>query len=199
MNRITVGKIAGYTIATVAATMSYGHQVDLLDGAKLGALFGVVPYAWVVPATVDLLAIIALMVRTDPEATSQTQNVALVPLILAGSLSVAANVATAHTKVGAVVGVWTVLAYLIAEWFVSRMERKPAPEVIETAEDITRKAVKATEQELAARKRAGYDRMDRPEKAAWTKAYRERIAKRTSAAAPTSPGMPPVGELEYAG
>jgi hypothetical protein len=160
MNRITAAKIVGYTIATVAAASSYGHQVDLLTHAQLDPLFGIIPSEWVVPSTVDLLAIIALMVRTDREATAKTKLLALIPLILAGSLSVAANVATAHTKVGVVVGVWTVLAYLLAEWFVSMMERKSADADLTPRQIGARKAAATrasrtlTPRQIAARKGA---------------------------------------------
>jgi hypothetical protein len=126
MNRITTAKIVGYSIAGIAAVSSFGHQVELLASAQLDPLFGIVPAEWVTPTTVDSLAIIALIVRGAPEATKAMRRAALLPLVLAGGLSIAANVAVAHTLVGIIVGIWTVLSYLLAELFVSRLER-PAP------------------------------------------------------------------------
>ena len=185
MNRITVAKTAAYVIAAIAAISSYGHQVHLLELADLDPLFGIIPSEWVTPITVDSLAIVALMVRTSDTVTRRTKLWATLPLVLAGGLSVAANVALARNVVQVVVGVWTVAAYILAELFVSRMERK----VSAPAEDAVAKvARKVTDAERAARKRAGYSKMDRAAKAAWTKRYRERM----NATAPTSPGLGPV-------
>ncbi len=124
MSKVTIAKVVAYLIAFVAAVSSYGHQVYLLELADLDPLFGVIPSAWITPATVDSLAIIALMVRTSDAVTVTTRRWALVPLVLAGGMSVAANVATARNLVQVVVGVWTVAAYIIAELFVGKMERK---------------------------------------------------------------------------
>lgn len=196
MNRITVAKTAAYVIAAIAAVSSYGHQVHLLSLADLDPLFGFVPSEWVTPITVDSLAIVALMVRMSDTVTDKTKTLALLPLVLAGGLSVAANVALARNVVQVAVGVWSVLAYILAEIFVAKMERK----VSAPAEDAQAKvARKVTDAERAARKRAGYSKLDRAAKAAWTKRYRDR----TAAVAPTSPGLGPVSapsadELEYA-
>ncbi len=126
MNRITVAKIVGYSIATIAAVTSYGHQVELLALAELDPLFGIIPSEWVTPATVDSLAIVALIVRTAPLATEAMKRAALLPLVLAGGLSIAANVATAHNVVGVIVGVWTVAAYILAELFISKLDGRAA-------------------------------------------------------------------------
>jgi hypothetical protein len=188
MNRITVAKTGAYVIAGIAAVSSYGHQVHLLSLADLDPLFGFIPSEWITPITVDSLAIIALMVRTSDTVTAVTKRVAMLPLVLAGGLSVAANVAMARNAIQVIVGVWTVLAYIVAELFVAKMERKAtAPAVAQKT-----KARKVTEVEKAARKRAGYDDMDKSAKAAWSKSYRERTAKRTASTAPVSPGRIPV-------
>lgn len=193
MNRITVAKTAAYVIAGIAAVSSYGHQVHLLSLADLDPLFGIIPSEWITPVTVDSLAIIALMVRMSDTVTERTKQMAMLPLVLAGGLSVAANVALARNIVQVVVGVWSVGAYILAELFVAKMERK-----VSAPADMQAKVVrKVTEAEKAARKRAKYSEMSKADKAAWTKRYRER----TAAVAPTSPGLGPVsaptaGELE---
>jgi len=187
MNRITVAKTAAYVIATIAAVSSYGYQVHLLSLADLDPLFGLVPSEWVTPVTVDSLAIVALMVRMSDDVTERTRQLALFPLVLAGGLSVAANVALARNVVQVAVGVWTVLAYILAEIFVAKMERKAAAKA-----EATKGTVKVSDAEKAARKRAGYGAMSAVDKAAWTKQYRERKTRRTEAAAPVSPGYSPV-------
>jgi len=124
MHKVTIAKVVANLIAFVAAVSSYGHQVGLLAKADLDPLFGLIPSEWITPITVDSLAIIALMIRTSDTVTAKTKRWALVPLVLAGGMSVAANVATARNLVQVVVGVWTVAAYIIAEAFVGKMERK---------------------------------------------------------------------------
>lgn len=183
MNRITVAKTAAYVIAGIAAVSSYGHQVHLLSLADLDPLFGFIPSEWVTPITVDSLAIVALMVRMSDTVTAATKLWAMLPLVLAGGLSVAANVALARNVVQVAVGVWSVLAYILAEIFVSKMERKTATPVA-----VAKPVAKVTEAEKAARKRAGYANMTKAERAEWTRRYRARKA----ATAPTSPGMPRV-------
>ena len=181
MNRITVAKTAAYVIAGIAAVSSYGHQVHLLSLADLDPLFGFIPSEWVTPITVDSLAIIALMVRMSETVTAATKRMAMLPLVLAGGLSVAANVALARNIVQVVVGVWSVGAYILAEAFVSKMERRVV------APATTAKVVAISDREKAARKRAGYHDMDKAAKAAWSKAYRAR----TASANPVSPAAGP--------
>jgi hypothetical protein len=192
MNRITVAKTVAYGIASIAAVSSYGHQVHLLSLADLDPLFGFIPSEWVTPITVDLLAIVALMVRMSDMVTERTKGWALVPLVLAGGLSVAANVALARNIVQVIVGIWTVLAYIIAEIFVAKMERKTvAPAAV--AKVVT---VKVSDREKAARKRAGYGEMSKAEKAAWTKTYRARTASANPVSPPAGPSSVSVEELE---
>ena len=187
MNKITVAKTAAYVIAAIAVVSSYGHQVHLLSMADLDPLFGFIPSEWVTPVTVDSLAIVALMVRMSEDVTESTKRWAMLPLVLAGGLSVAANEALARNVVQIVIGAWTVAAYILAELFVAKMERKAQP--TQAAAKVT---VKVTDAEKAARKRAGYADMSKADKATWTKQYRDRIAKRTESAAPVSPGRGPV-------
>jgi hypothetical protein len=188
INRITAAKVGAYGIAAVAAVASFGHQVHLLEQADLDPLFGFIPSEWVTPLTVDLLAMVALAVRTSDSVTERTRRAALLPLVLAGGLSVAANVAEARNVVQVVVGVWTVAAYILAELFVQKMERKS----VEADEAPKPTVPQVTDAEKQARKRAGYAAMSKAEKAAWTRTYRERSARRTQSAAPVSPGYGPV-------
>jgi hypothetical protein len=187
-----------YLVAFIAGTMSYGHQVALGQHWDFGTLtlggLEIIEYAYLAPLTVDALAFIGQMIRNSDDVEQAARRAALVPLILAGAMSVAANVAMATNVAQVVVGVWTVASYLIAEYFVSRMKRRSASESTEPRAAV----VKATDAEKTARKRAGYAAMSRVEKAAWTKQYRERVAKRTESAAPTSPGRAPVANAPSA-
>lgn len=146
MSKQIIAKTIGYGIAFVAAGSSYSHQVHLLQRNHVGDLFGVIPSAWVVPATVDGLAIIGLMVRTDPDASVAAKRGALLPLILAGALSVAANVAEATNPVQFIVGIWTVLAYLMAEGLAGKIHGKAttAPASVPVSAPIASPVVVAT-------------------------------------------------------
>jgi hypothetical protein len=183
MNKLTVAKTAAYVIAAIAVVSSYGHQVHLLELADLDPLFGFVPSEWVTPITVDSLAIVALMVRMSDTVTERTKVWAMLPLVLAGGLSVAANVALARNVVQVAVGIWSVLAYILAELFVAKMERKTSTPVEEP-----KVVYRITAAEKQARKRAGYSNLDKAAKAEWTRRYRSR----KTATAPTSPGYGPV-------
>lgn len=191
MNKLTVAKVAAYSIAGIAAISSYGHQVHLLGKADLDPLFGFIPSEWIAPLTVDSLAIVALMVRMADTVTERTRRAALIPLVLAGGLAVAANVAEAKNIIQVVLGVWTVLAYIVAEIFVAKMEERIAPAI----QPRTVKT-KLTDAEKAARKRAGYGDMGKAERAAWTRTYRERVARRSGGINPVSPGAVPFEVLD---
>lgn len=141
--KVVIAKSVAWLIAFVAAVSSYGHQVHLLSLADLDPLFGIIPSEWITPVTVDSLAIIALMIRMSPEMTSRTRNLALIPLVLAGAMSIAANVATARNIVQVVVGVWTVGVYILAEFFVGMMERKSTSAVPSHAPATTEAPVQA--------------------------------------------------------
>jgi len=186
MNTVRIGKTVVYGVAFIAGTMSYGHQVEVGQHWDFGSLFGFLPYAFLVPLTVDALAFIGMMVRNSDDVTDGARKGALVPLILAGGMSVAANVAMAKNLAQVVVGVWTVASYLIAEYFVSKLKRRAVVEVESKA------TVKVTDAEMAARRRTGYEYKSKVEKAAWTKSYRERMSRRAESAAPVSPGRAPV-------
>jgi hypothetical protein len=120
MNILTTARVGAYGIAAIAAAMSYGHQVTLLDRADLGL------YSYAVPITVDVLAFIAAMVRNSDVADDTARRAAMWTLLFAGTASVAANIAVGTNPVQRIVGFWTVAAYLLAEWFVSRL-KSPLP------------------------------------------------------------------------
>lgn len=166
MNILKTARIGAYGIAFIAGAMSYGHQVTLLQGADLG------PYAFAVPLTVDVLAFLAAMVRNHDKADDTAKRAATWTLILAGSASVAANVAVGENAVQWIVGVWTVAAYLIAEWFVSRLKAKPEVTPAEAA------AAHARRSEAAKR-------------GAVTKAKKKAQAAKASRARRTAPTLSP--------
>jgi hypothetical protein len=123
MNILKTAKVSASTIAVIAGVMSYGHQTTLLLRANGGL------YSYAVPFTVDVLAFISAMVRNSDVADDTSRRAASATLLLAGSMSIAANVAVGENVIQRIVGFWTVAAYLLAEWFVSRLKAKPEPVV----------------------------------------------------------------------
>jgi hypothetical protein len=120
MDILKTAKVSAYTIALIAGVMSYGHQATLLLRAHVGS------YSYALPLTVDVLAFISAMVRNADVADHTSRRAAAATLGLAGSMSIAANIAVGENLIQRIAGFWTVAAYLLAEWFVSRLKAKPA-------------------------------------------------------------------------
>lgn len=120
-------------VAAIAAVNSYGHQYAVLNDAHAGKLFGVIPYAILAPLTVDALAYIGLLIRGYGEATRGLKKAAIILLLLAGSVSLSANLAEAQNVVQVVMGAWTVVAALLAESFVAALDRAKSVEEAKAA------------------------------------------------------------------
>jgi hypothetical protein len=97
-------------IAAVGAIASYGTQHSLLIGWGAGRYS-----AAMIPATVDLLAIICALVIHTPGVDPAGRKVAYRVLGLAGAVSITANAMSGHTIGLRVAHVWCVIAYLAAE------------------------------------------------------------------------------------
>lgn len=174
VNILKTAKFSAYTIALIAGVMSYGHQSTLLLDSDDGI------YSYAVPLTVDVLAFISAMVRNSDVADDASRRAAAATLVLAGSMSIAANVAVGENVIQRIVGVWTVAAYLLAEWFVARLKPKPAPA---EAEAVVEDEV---DDETAARRSEAARRG-----AATRRANREAAAKAARAAAREARRMRP--------
>jgi hypothetical protein len=127
MDILKAVKFSAYIIALIAGVMSYGHQATLLLHAHAGV------YSYAVPLTVDVLAFIAALMRNSDHVEATSRKAAVATLVLAGAMSIAANIAVGENLIQRIVGFWTVAAYLLAEWFVSCLKAKPAAEVVEPA------------------------------------------------------------------
>jgi hypothetical protein len=158
-----VKKIA-YAIAGIGTVASYGTQVTLLVSEGLGL------FSYVIPATIDLLAIGAAMALQIPRLDTVSRRIAGSILTVAVIVSVVANVWDATSGIAAAAHAWPVIAYLLGELLANRIrafaERlmaakaatvapvatpapvvMPTPQVavpLPTATTRTRKAVTAT-------------------------------------------------------
>jgi hypothetical protein len=127
VNGLKWAKAGALAIAAGAAGLSYDHQKHLYEINAIGA------WSYVVPLIVDVLALLAAVVRNVEGIPAGLKKTATWTLIAAGLGSVAANVAVAVNPVQVAVGVGTVGAYLLAENFVSAMGKAAAAKAAQEA------------------------------------------------------------------
>jgi hypothetical protein len=108
-------KKLAYLIALIGTVASYGTQVDLLLENKVGG------FSWVIPGTVDLLAICAALALQLPGLDSTSRRIAGAVLTVAVVVSVLANVSGAHNRIAALAHAWPVVAYLFGELIANRV------------------------------------------------------------------------------
>jgi hypothetical protein len=104
-----------YVIAVTGAIGSYGTQVTYL------ILNGVGWFSWVIPATIDLLAIASAMALQLPGLDRASRKIAGGILFVTVSVSVTANVAGGHGIVAKAAHAWPVVAYLLGELLANRV------------------------------------------------------------------------------
>ena len=109
-----VKKIA-YVIAGIGTVASCGTQATLLVANNLGL------FSYVIPATIDLLAIGAAMALQIPRLDTVSRRIAGTILTIAVIVSVVANVWDAHSGIAAAAHAWPVVAYLLGELLANRI------------------------------------------------------------------------------
>lgn len=115
LKRAKYAKGIAYLIATIGAAASYGTQVELLKRYELGN------FSYVIPATIDLLAICAAIGLTIPQLPEKDQKYIKRVLTIAVLVSVVANMAGGHNWVSRIGHAWPVIAYLLAEGIANRL------------------------------------------------------------------------------
>ena len=110
-----VVKRLAYLIAVIGTVASYGTQVELLQH------WGLSTFAYVIPATVDLLAICAAIALQIPGFPTTDRKIAGTILVVAVIVSVAANVTSGHNIGARLAHAWPVVAYLLAELIANRI------------------------------------------------------------------------------
>lgn len=108
-------KLLAYLIAVIGTIASYGTQVHLLLAYEVGA------FSWVIPATVDLLAICAALALQLPDLDTTSRKIAGTILTVAVVVSVAANVTGGHNPIAKLAHAWPVVAYLLGELLANRV------------------------------------------------------------------------------
>jgi hypothetical protein len=108
-------KRLAYTIAVIGTVASYGTQVALL------LAYGVGRFGFVIPGTVDLLAVCAAMALQLPDLDPVTRWMAGAVLTVAVAVSVAANITGGHNAIARIAHAWPVVAYLLGELLANRV------------------------------------------------------------------------------
>jgi len=125
---ITAIRTLSTAIMLIAAYVSYGTQRAVLAGWDVDRTS-----AALIPVTVDLLAIIANLAIHAAGVDRSGRRVAMTVLVFAGTVSMAANAVAGTTLGSRIAHVWTVAAYLLAEWVAAKVKaaRTAAATVVE--------------------------------------------------------------------
>lgn len=182
MSTIKLIRVLSLAIMVVAAAVSYQTQRGLFLAWSVDGFT-----AAIAPIAIDLLAIICTLAIHADGVAREGRKAAIVVLVITGSGSLTANFLAGHTLGSKAVHAAMVALYLLAEWIAAQVKAPPIPASEPYVAPEPRRWT-LTQAEKDARKRAGYAHKDRAGKAAWTKQYRERTAKR----AQVSPGYGPV-------
>lgn len=107
-----------------AAAISFSHIVDV------STTMGLTWEAWTVPFFIDGIAVLGKVGRSKKFAVS-TQKAGLWLMAIGGALSLAANVAAGENDGQKAYGVLVVAGFVLTEWYAGKLEKAPAPVVVE--------------------------------------------------------------------
>lgn len=108
-------KWLAYVIALIGVIASYGTQVVLLLAHEVGG------FSYVLPATVDILAVCSALALQLPGLDRTSRWIAGVVMTVTVGVSVAANLAGGHNPIARLAHAWPVLAYLLGELIANRV------------------------------------------------------------------------------
>ena len=108
-------KRLAYLIALIGTVASYGTQVNLLLSYEVGN------FSYVIPATIDMLAICAALALQLPGLDVTSRKIAGIILTVTVLVSVAANVTGGHNTIARLAHAWPVVAYLLGELLANRV------------------------------------------------------------------------------
>jgi hypothetical protein len=127
----TVKKLA-YLIAVIGAVTSYGTQVDLMKRIGIDGMF-----AYLIPATIDLLTICAAIALQVPGLPSRWKKEIGIIMVVGLAVSIYANVDAGHNTGQKIWHAWPVIAYMLAEYIANRLRTFAA--LVQAAQDAKSK------------------------------------------------------------
>lgn len=104
-----------YLIALIGVAGSYSTQVGLLLDHEVGG------FSYVLPATIDILAVCAALALQLQGLDRGSRKIAGWTLTVAVVVSVAANVTGGHNAIARLAHAWPVVAYLLGELLANRV------------------------------------------------------------------------------
>jgi hypothetical protein len=104
-----------YLIALIGVAGSYSTQVGLLLDHEVGG------FSYVLPATIDFLAVCAALALQLQGLDRGSRKIAGWILTVAVVVSVAANVTGGHNTIARLAHAWPVIAYLLGELLANRV------------------------------------------------------------------------------
>lgn len=110
-----VKKLA-YLIAVIGATASYGTQVELVKSYGIDGMF-----AYLIPATIDLLAICAAIALQVPGLPARFRKEVGTIMVVGLAVSIYANVTAGENLGSKIWHAWPVVAYMLAEYIANRL------------------------------------------------------------------------------
>jgi hypothetical protein len=144
-NRVIAVIVRLYFAAAIIA--SFSHVITTSE--KLGLTGWEL---WSTPFMVDGIAIIGLVMRSA-SFSSDTQRIGFRTQMVAGGMSLVANVAAAHTFGGYLYGVGVVALFVYAEWLSGKIESAESEQARIFAEEAAAKRASAVAKAAATRKR----------------------------------------------
>jgi hypothetical protein len=123
-NSIRFIRVCSIAIMCIAATLSYGHQRQLLLDWGVDYLASAAT-----PITIDLLAIICTLAIHTEGVASGGRRTAILVLLCAGGVSCSANFIAGGSLGSKITNVWAVVAYLLSEWVAAKVKAAPKPSV----------------------------------------------------------------------
>lgn len=199
MAAIRWAKRLAWLIVLIVMGVSYDHQRTYLQNIRVPDLGAVL-----VPFAFDAATVLCVMVigTTAMRQTAKTIAlcVVLVPVCASGYINVRASESVAVAVVyvlvvGLIPAMELIKAFMGADFStMTRIESEAFDSVSSRrGEPNSRPPRGMSREEWEARKRAGYHKMTPTEKAAWTRARRRRVGRRTDLAMPVSPA--PAGQM----
>jgi Protein of unknown function (DUF2637) len=114
---------------------SYFHIKEVVESTGNGGAF-----AAIFPLMLDALAVLGFIGRTSQAFDASGKKAGTIIMVLVGTVSFTCNVLAGDNTGQRLFGALTVLLFVGAEWFASKLKMAPAPVIVEEAQEETEEA-----------------------------------------------------------